>query len=62
RVVIRDGEADIRVIEVAAPQFIYDAADIAADFGSPPSSFTLHIHQLSQVYGPGAPLEATIHV
>jgi hypothetical protein len=62
RVVIRDGGSDLRVADVTSPQFVYDAANIAADFGSPPSSFTLHIHQLSQVYGPGAPLEVTIHV
>ena len=62
RVTVRDGDSDIRTVDVTSPQFIYAAADIVSDFGSPPSFFTLRIHQLSQVYGPGAPLEATIHV
>ena len=62
RIIVRDGGTDVRTSEVTAPEFIYAAADIAADFGSPPSSYTLRIRQLSQVYGPGAPLETTIHV
>ena len=44
------------------PSCVYGAAEIAADFGSDPGAFSLRISQMSNVFGPGFPLERTIHV
>jgi hypothetical protein len=47
---------------VSSPQFLYAAAQIAADFGADPGSFSLRVQQISTVFGPGAALQRTIHV
>ncbi len=62
RVDILDGAVIKRTAAVAAPEFIYPASAIAADFGSDPGVFTLRIAQLSAAYGPGATSQRIIHV
>jgi hypothetical protein len=57
---IMDGADVIRRAEVAAPAWIYPAADQIADFGAPPASLTVRVAQISSTYGPGARAESTI--
>ncbi|CAN5209803.1 glycoside hydrolase TIM-barrel-like domain-containing protein [soil metagenome] len=59
---ILDAAVPVRGVTVSAPEYRYGAADIAADFGTPPADFTFRVYQVSTVFGRGAPLEATIHV
>ena len=62
RLDVMDGSAVKRSVTVAAPEYLYPASAIAADFGADPQSFTLRIAQLSAVYGRGANLQRTIDV
>ena len=62
RLDILSGSAVRRSVRLAAPEYRYGAAEIAADFGSDPGSFRLRIAQVSTVFGAGAALERTIHV
>ena len=62
RLDIMSGATLKRRVSVSAPQFVYAAAQIAADFGQDPRSFALRIQQVSTVFGPGAVLQRTIHV
>ncbi len=57
---ILDGSVVRRTVALDAPSFFYSGAQIAADFGTDPGSFTLRIAQLSASFGRGAPLERTI--
>ena len=59
---VRDGGTLKRRVRTSTPDYTYLAEDIAADFGSDPGVFTLHIAQMSTVYGRGSPLQRTIHV
>ena len=59
---IRDGPTLKRSTQTSTPDYLYSAGGIAADFGSDPGVFTLHIAQLSTVYGRGSTLQGTIHV
>jgi hypothetical protein len=59
---ILDGGAVKRTVQTAVPSLRYTAAEIAADFGTSPSAFTLRIAQLSASYGRGANLQRTINV
>ena len=59
---IIDGSTVKRTVQTATPAFRYTAAQIAADFGGSPSSFTLRIAQVSATYGRGANLQRTINV
>ena len=61
RVEILQGGAVRRGVTVTAPQYLYPAAAIAADFGADPGAFSLRIRQISTVFGPGAALQRTIH-
>lgn len=51
-----------RVLETTAPEALYAAADVAADFGSAPATLSLVIRQVSATVGPGFPLAATVPV
>ncbi|MFL5259295.1 MAG: hypothetical protein ACJ8AS_06040, partial [Hyphomicrobiales bacterium] len=57
---VLSGGAAVRTVAVQEPRFRYSLSEQAADFGTPPSTFTLRIFQLSAVFGRGAPLEATV--
>jgi hypothetical protein len=59
---IMDGAAVARTLSASAPVVVYSAAQQNADFGSPPSSLTVRIHQLSDVWGRGAAKEVTRNV
>lgn len=61
RLTIWDGSTLKRTVETSAPQFLYAAADLTADFGSLPATITLRIAQLSATLGAGTTLERTIH-
>ncbi len=59
---VLDGAMVKRTVQTAVPSFRYAAADIAADFGTSPTAFTLRIAQLSATYGRGANHQRTINV
>jgi hypothetical protein len=59
---ILDGPAVKRSASLSAPTYRYLAADIAADFGTAPSSFSLRVAQMSAVFGRGANLVETVDV
>ena len=59
---ILDGVTVKRTAGTAAPSYRYLAADIAADFGTAPSQFSLRLGQMSAAYGRGANLVETIDV
>ncbi|PQA87251.1 baseplate multidomain protein megatron [Hyphococcus luteus] len=56
RVAIYDGETPVRTAETASPEYVYAAADILADFGSPDpgETLTFAVAQLSDAVGEGA--------
>ncbi len=62
RLEILDGINLIRSETVAVPNYRYASADMLADFGGFPASFTLRLSQVSQAFGPGAVLERIINV
>ena len=55
RLSIYDGASIVRTVETTAPEYLYSAADITADFGaSPPTtSLTFAVAQISDVVGEG---------
>lgn len=57
---VLDGAAVVRTIETATEAFSYSAADQTADFGSPQSSITFRIYQLSETVGRGYAYEVTL--
>ncbi|MGH6907510.1 MAG: baseplate megatron protein TIM-barrel domain-containing protein, partial [Aestuariivirga sp.] len=59
---ILDGVSVKRSVTLAVPSYRYLASEIAADFGTPPSAFTLRIAQSSTAFGRGAPLVETVRV
>ncbi|MDH4442507.1 MAG: glycoside hydrolase/phage tail family protein, partial [Rhizobium sp.] len=61
RVEILDGELVRRTIEVAAPQFVYAAADEVADFGAAQTSLKVRIRQLGRLAA-GLPSEAIVSI
>ncbi len=56
RVSVFDGAAEIRTAETTAPDYLYAAADIAADFGpsGPGGTIAFAVAQLSDAVGEGA--------
>lgn len=61
--IIDTGTAEVvRTIEVTSPSVHYAAAQQTADFGDPVTEFDVAVSQVSQSYGRGMPVEATIHV
>ena len=57
---VLDGATVVRTIETATEAFSYTAADQATDFGSPQSSITFRIYQLSETVGRGYAYEVTL--
>lgn len=57
---VMNGSAVARTISVTAAAFNYSAADQTTDFGSPQSSITFRIYQLSEVVGRGYVREVTL--
>lgn len=57
---ILDGPDVVRTLSSVTPTVTYTAAQITADFGSPPAGFDVRIYQLSAVVGRGYPLEASL--
>ena len=57
---VLDGETVVRTIETATEAFSYSAADQTTDFGSPQSSITFRIYQLSETVGRGYAYEVTL--
>jgi hypothetical protein len=53
RVEIYDGVTLVRTIDCSVSAVAYTAAQQAADFGGPATSFALKVAQLSALYGPG---------
>lgn len=66
RYVVRifDGANEVRNIETQTPDYLYTAADIAADFGpgGPGASLTFSIAQLSDAVGEGAERKGSVNV
>ena len=60
QVQILSGPAVVRTFTTAAPALTYLATDQATDFGTIPAHVSLRIAQVSQAYGPGAALNATV--
>jgi hypothetical protein len=58
---ILDGAAVERSASVATSTFTYTAAQIAADFGTTPTSFTVRVAQVSPVVGAGTFTQRTIN-
>jgi hypothetical protein len=60
--IVRDG-ATVRTLTTGRPEATYTASDQRADHGGAlPASVTLSIAQVSQRFGPGAPLKGTFDV
>ena len=59
--ILDDGDV-VRTVETASPSYRYAAADQTADFGGPPSEFSIRLAQLSPTIGAGRMLEAAIHL
>jgi hypothetical protein len=53
RLEIFDGETPVRVIETGAPEALYTSANEIANFGSPQSTLSVRVAQLSAVAGAG---------
>ena len=62
RITILDGATVKRAVDVSTPQWIYSTANMAADFGGLPSSFTTRVAQVSAGFGAGTALERIINV
>ena len=62
RIDVMAGSAARRSVSVGESQWLYRAADIAADLGPGATGFTLRVAQLSTTFGAGAALQETIHV
>jgi hypothetical protein len=60
RLDILNGVAVVRIVETAAPSYLYTAAQQAADFGAPPASLSLRVRQLRATGAPGLKTELTI--
>jgi GTA TIM-barrel-like domain/Putative phage tail protein len=59
---ILNGASVVRSVTSTAPNFLYTTANIQADFGTMPASFTLRVAQISAVVGAGTILERTLYV
>lgn len=57
---VMQGATVKRTISVTSSAWSYSAADQTSDFGSPQSSITFRLYQLSSVVGRGYPLEVTL--
>jgi GTA TIM-barrel-like domain/Putative phage tail protein len=59
---ILDGATVKRSVATGTPTYRYAAADIATDFGSPPSTYNVDVAQVGASYGPGAKLSRILNV
>lgn len=57
---ILDGSTVVRTISTTTPACVYTAADQADDFGSPQSTISVAVHQMSAAYGRGTPKHAVV--
>lgn len=57
---ILDGAAVRRTITTTSPAVVYTADQQVADFGAPQSSLSIRVHQMSTVYGRGAPASSIV--
>ncbi len=57
---VMNGSTVVRTLTATTPSAAYSSADQTTDFGSPQSSVTVRIYQLSSVVGRGYVLEATL--
>ena len=57
---ILNGTTPVRTLGADTTQVTYSALDQITDWGSPQSSYTIRIYQLSEIYGRGSPGEAVI--
>ena len=62
RIDVLSGPQVRRSVSVGECQWLYRAADIAADLGPGARDFTLRVMQLSTSFGAGAALQETLHV
>lgn len=64
RVTILDGETELRTAETTTPDYLYSAADIAADFGpeGPGATITFSVAQISDAVGEGAARKASVGI
>ena len=51
-----------RILRSNEPSVLYTAADLAADFATPPPTLDLTVRQVSAAVGPGFPLSTTIPI
>ncbi|MBI1186921.1 MAG: hypothetical protein GC206_06240 [Alphaproteobacteria bacterium] len=61
RIEILDGSDVVRTAEVDSAEYLYEAADIAADLGSP-SAITLRVAQIDETGGPGRWTQASLAI
>jgi hypothetical protein len=54
------GGAVLRSETVATTSFVYESADITADFGAPPAEIDVTVRQLSVAAGWGIPAQARL--
>ncbi len=57
---VLDGDTVKRTLSVSTPAAIYDAEQQTEDFGASPETISLRIHQVSAVWGRGAPRMAIV--
>ena len=57
---ILDGTAVKRTLAASSPSVVWTAAEQAADFGAPPASVAIAVHQISSIVGRGSPRAATL--
>ncbi len=55
-----DGGGAVRSVNVDSPAWLYEAADIAADFSALPAEIVITVRQLSASAGPGDPASCSI--
>ena len=57
---ILDGDTVVRTLTATSPSATYTAAELTADFGTPPPAIAVRVYQLSASYGRGSPAAATV--
>jgi hypothetical protein len=57
---ILDGPSVVRTLSTSMPEVLYGAADEITDFGSPQTSLTIAVYQLSASVGRGIAAQATL--
>ncbi len=58
---VMDGSTVTRTVAVTSPSWTYTSAQQSADFGSPQSTISLRIYQMSEIYGRGKPCVVTLN-